>query len=55
MKAGTYKLIALEDKNSDYKFNQGREKIGFVNGFVELPTEEFMKSIYLILTKILKP
>lgn len=41
MKAGTYKLIALEDKNSDYKFNQGREKIGFINGFIELPTEEF--------------
>ena len=41
MKAGTYKLIALGDKNSNYKFNQGREKIGFVEGFVELPTEEF--------------
>ena len=41
LKAGTYKLIALEDKNSDYKFNQGREKIGFIEDFIELPTEEF--------------
>lgn len=40
MKAGTYKLIALEDKNSDYKFNPGREKIGFVDGFVKLPTDQ---------------
>jgi uncharacterized protein (DUF2141 family) len=39
MKAGIYKLIALEDKNNDYKFNQGREKIGFVEEFIELPTE----------------
>jgi uncharacterized protein (DUF2141 family) len=39
MKAGLYKLIALEDKNNDYKFNPGREKIGFVEEFIELPTE----------------
>jgi uncharacterized protein (DUF2141 family) len=39
MKAGSYKLIALEDKNSDYKFNPGREKIGFVEDFIELPTQ----------------
>ena len=39
MKAGSYKLIALEDKNNDYKFNPGREKIGFVKDFIELPTE----------------
>lgn len=38
MRAGTYKLIALEDKNNDYKFNKGREKIGFVEEFVELPS-----------------
>ena len=40
MRKGTYKLVALEDKNNDYKFNQGREKIGFVEGFIELPTEK---------------
>lgn len=39
MRAGQYKLIALEDKNNDYKFNPGREKIGFVEEFIELPTQ----------------
>jgi len=39
LKAGTYKLIALEDKNNDYKFNPGREKIGFVEELIELPTQ----------------
>jgi uncharacterized protein (DUF2141 family) len=39
MRAGKYKLIALEDKNSNYKFNPGREKIGFVEEFIELPTQ----------------
>jgi uncharacterized protein (DUF2141 family) len=39
MRAGIYKLVALEDKNNDYKFNQGREKIGFVKDFIQLPTE----------------
>jgi len=43
MKAGTYKLVALEDKNSDYKFNPGREKIGFIDSFVTLPTTQFYK------------
>jgi uncharacterized protein (DUF2141 family) len=40
MRKGIYKLIALEDKNNNYKFNQGREKIGFVDSFVVLPTEK---------------
>lgn len=39
MRAGTYKLVALEDKNNDYKFNKGREKIAFVDEFIELPTD----------------
>lgn len=39
IRAGTYKLIALEDKNNDYKFNPGREKIGFVDEFIEIPTQ----------------
>lgn len=43
MREGTYKLIALEDKNSDYKFNPGREKIGFVDSFVTLPTTKNYK------------
>jgi len=40
MRKGTYKLVALEDKNNNYKFNQGREKIGFVEEFIELPTDK---------------
>jgi hypothetical protein len=40
MRKGTYKLVALEDRNNNYKFNQGSEKIGFVEGFIELPTEQ---------------
>lgn len=40
MRKGMYKLVALEDKNNNYKFDQGREKIGFVEGFIELPTEK---------------
>lgn len=43
MREGTYKLVALEDKNGDYKFNPGREKIGFVDSFVTLPTSENYK------------
>jgi len=39
MRAGTYKLISLEDKNNDYKFNPGREKIGYVEDYIELPTQ----------------
>ncbi len=39
MRAGSYKLIALEDKNNDYKFNPGREKIGFVAEPIQLPTQ----------------
>jgi len=43
MREGTYKLVALEDKNGDYKFNPGREKIGFVDSFVTLPTSKNYK------------
>lgn len=43
MKAGVYKLIALEDKNSDYKFNPGREKIGFIDSFITLPASKNYK------------
>jgi len=40
MRKGQYKLVALEDKNNNYKFDQGREKIGFIEGFIELPTDK---------------
>ena len=39
IKAGTYKLLALKDENGDYKFNQKNDKIGFVEGFITVPTD----------------
>lgn len=39
IKAGTYKLIALKDKNSNYKFNQKNDKIGFKEGFITVPED----------------
>lgn len=43
IKAGTYKLIALKDKNSNYKFNQKNDKIGFKEGFITVPTDSSYK------------
>lgn len=40
IKAGTYKLIALKDKNSNYLFNQKTDKIGFKEDFITVPTDE---------------
>ena len=34
IREGSYKLIALKDKNSNYKFNQKEEKIGYHEGFI---------------------
>ena len=39
IKAGSYKLIALKDKNSNYKFNQKTDKIGFNEGFITVPSD----------------
>ncbi|WP_299114720.1 Ig-like domain-containing protein [uncultured Winogradskyella sp.] len=39
IKAGTYKLIALKDKNGNYKFDQKDDKIGFKKGFITVPTD----------------
>ena len=38
IKAGTYKLIALKDKNGNYKFDQKNDKIGFVEDEVTVPS-----------------
>ncbi len=40
IKAGTYKLIALKDKNSNYTFDQKNDKIGFYEEFITVPTED---------------
>ena len=39
IKAGKYKLIALKEKNPDYKFQPKYDKIGFYEGIVNVPTD----------------
>lgn len=39
VKAGQYMLIALKDKNQDYKFQQKIDKIGFHKSFINVPTD----------------
>lgn len=39
LKEGTYRLIALEDVNSDYIFQPSLDKIGYKETFVTLPTD----------------
>lgn len=39
LKAGTYLMIALKEKNSNYIFDPKTDKIGFVNQFINLPTD----------------
>ena len=39
IKAGRYKLIALQDKNSNFVFNQKLDKIAFNEGFIEVPND----------------
>ncbi len=39
LKAGTYRMIAIQDKNANYKFNPKSEKIGFIDEPISLPTD----------------
>ncbi len=39
LKEGKYKMLAVADKNENYKFDPKTEKIGFVEGFINLPTD----------------
>ncbi|ALJ05861.1 hypothetical protein APS56_12295 [Pseudalgibacter alginicilyticus] len=39
IKAGKYMLIALKDNNSDYKFQQKTDKIGFYKSPIDVPTD----------------
>lgn len=39
IKAGTYKLIALKDKNGNYKFNQKNDKIAFKEAYITVPSD----------------
>ncbi|MGK0323335.1 MAG: hypothetical protein ACJAR4_001371 [Psychroserpens sp.] len=40
IKPGTYKLVALKDDNGNFTFQQDKDKIGFYEGFVTVPTDE---------------
>lgn len=39
IKAGKYRLIALKDKNNNYKFDPTEDKIGFLKQEITLPTD----------------
>ena len=39
IKAGTYKLVAIKDENSNFKFDSKRDKIGFYEGEVVVPSD----------------
>ena len=41
LKPGKYRLIALKDENSDFTFDQAVDKIGFIDEYVEIPSDEF--------------
>jgi uncharacterized protein (DUF2141 family) len=47
MKEGSYRMVAMVDKNQNYKFDPKSDKIGFVDSLISLPTEEtFNLSIF---------
>lgn len=43
IKAGTYKLVALKDKNGNYKFDQKADKIGFNESYITVPSDSTYK------------
>ena len=50
LKEGKYKLIALKEKNVNYKYDYKTDKIGFQDGFITLPEDQdklFNLKLYL--------
>ena len=43
MKEGTYRMVAMLDKNQNYKFDPRSDKIGFVDSLIEVPSDENYK------------
>lgn len=43
LKEGTYKLVALNDLNSNYRFDPKREKIAFLDELITVPTDSVYK------------
>jgi uncharacterized protein (DUF2141 family) len=52
LKEGAYRAVAVEDKNENYKFDPNRERIGFLNDTVKLPSEN---NLFFKLFKEKKP
>ncbi|VXB39050.1 conserved hypothetical protein [Flavobacterium sp. 9AF] len=42
LKAGNYKIIALKDKNNNYKFDPKTDKIGFLEQIISLPNDSII-------------
>ncbi|MGY5355507.1 Ig-like domain-containing protein [Wenyingzhuangia sp. IMCC45467] len=42
-----YKVIALEDKNNNYKYDKGLERIGFLNNDIDLKTADTLETFIL--------
>lgn len=40
LKPGNYKMVAISDKNNNYKFDPSQDKIGFVGDTVKIPTDK---------------
>ncbi|MBZ9626914.1 Ig-like domain-containing protein [Psychroflexus sp. CAK1W] len=40
LKPGNYKMVAISDKNNNYKFDPAQDKIGFVEDTVKIPTNQ---------------
>ncbi|MDT0677732.1 Ig-like domain-containing protein [Autumnicola musiva] len=39
LKAGTYQMLAVQDNNDNYLFNPAKEKIGFIENHITIPTD----------------
>ncbi len=40
IKEGSYYIIALKDKNNNFKFDPAQDKIGFIKDSIQIPSEE---------------
>ncbi len=52
LKAGTYKLVAIKDENSNTKFDQKSDKIGFYEDFITVPDTSAFYEIALFKEKL---
>ena len=60
IKAGKYMLVALKDKNQDYKFQPRSDKIAFYDTYIDIPTDSTTQFTLKLFTeeldaKIIRP